>query len=117
MKDFIKEYMIPKQTYYLYFKNKSLEPIYIRIFQKYFRNNAFILVISNLILTDVTDEDEQKQKLQQYHETKTSHRGIQENTNAIKRIFYWPKLDQDVKDYVNTCEICQKLNMKDTQQN
>lgn len=56
------------------------------------------------ILTDVTDED--KQKLQLYHETKTSHRGIQENINAIKRIFYWPKLDQDVRDYVNSCEIC-----------
>ncbi|KAK9711421.1 Integrase zinc binding domain [Popillia japonica] len=42
------------------------------------------------------------------HETQTSHRGIVENTTAIKKHFYWPNLEQDVKNYVNSCEICQK---------
>lgn len=105
---FIREYMVPKQNYCLHFTNKLFEKKFIRIFKGFFKNNAFTLCISNIMLSDILDEEEQKQKLQYYHETKTSHRGIQENLKAIKRLFYWPKLDQDVKDYINSCEICQQ---------
>lgn len=105
---FTKENMRPGQTYCIYFKNKNLEPVFIRTLQEYFKNNAFNIHITNTLLTDVIDEDEQKLKLKYYHETKTSHRGIQENLQAIKKSFYWPKIDQDVRDYVNSCDICQQ---------
>lgn len=104
----IKEHFTPKCTYCLHFKDKSLEPIVITNFQKYFKNDSFKLFISNTILEDVEDIEEQKQKLKYYHETKTSHRGIQENILALKKRFYWPNLENDVKMYVNLCEICQK---------
>lgn len=59
-------------------------------------------------MEDVENIEEQRQKLKYYHETKTSHRGIQENIVALKKRFYWPNLESDVKMYVNLCEICQK---------
>ena len=106
--EIIKNYFIPGNTYCLHFLNKSLEPLIIRIFQKYFTNNSFKLYISNTLLEDITDLEEQKLKIKYYHETKTSHRGIQENIISLKKNFYWPNLENDVKTYVNLCEICQK---------
>nr|CAH7758804.1 unnamed protein product [Callosobruchus chinensis] len=64
--------------------------------------------ITRKILEDVIDLEEQKQKINLYHETKSSHRGITKNSLAIKKHFYWPNLDIDVRNYVNSCEICQK---------
>lgn len=104
----IKEHFVPKTTYCLHFLNKSLEPFILGIFQKYFKNNSFNLYISNTFLEDITDVEEQQLKVQYYHETKTSHRGIQENIISLKKNFYWPNLENDVKTYVNLCEICQK---------
>lgn len=104
----IKEHFIPKNTYCLHFQNKTLEPIIIRIFQKYFKNGAFTLYISNTLLEDITNKDEQQLKIKYYHETKTTHRGIQENILSLKKNYYWPNLENDVKAYVNICEICQK---------
>lgn len=104
----IKDNFAPNKTYCLYFKNETLEPIVINIFQKYFKNNAFKLYISRTLLEDVTDVEEQQLKIKYYHETKTAHRGIQENITSLKKRFYWPNLENDVKTYVNLCETCQK---------
>lgn len=103
----IKEHFIPKLTYCMFFQNKNLEPIVLRIFQKYFKNGSFILYISDTFLEDVTEKDTQQEKIKLYHETKTSHRGITENIASIKKVFYWPNLEIDVKTYINLCEICQ----------
>ena len=35
------------------------------------------------------------------------HRGIQTTTERIKRSFFWPSLEADVREYVGRCEICQ----------
>lgn len=104
----IKEHFIPKNTYCLHFINKTIEPILLNTFQKYFKHNSFTLYISNTLLEDINNRDEQQLKIKYYHETKTSHRGIQENIIALKKNFYWPNLENDVKTYVNLCEICQK---------
>lgn len=103
----LKEYL-PPNTYCLHFPNKELEPVIIRIFQETFKNNSFKLFISNILLEDITDLDQQKEIIERYHTTKTSHRGITENIKNIKQIYYWPSLERDVINYVNTCEICQK---------
>ncbi|XP_050314887.1 uncharacterized protein LOC126749236 [Anthonomus grandis grandis] len=102
-----KDYL-PPDTYCLYFQNKELEPLILRIFQETFKNNAYKLVISNTLLEDVLNVDERKEIIERYHTTKTSHRGMTENIKNIKQRYYWPSLERDVIDYVNTCETCQK---------
>lgn len=73
-----------------------------------FKNNSFNLIISNTKVADVIDETERVEKIKYYHQTKTSHRGINENLTALRKNFYWPEMDKDVIDYINTCDICQK---------
>lgn len=106
--EIIRTHLEPKNNYCLYFACKDLELPFIRTFQKYFKNKSFNLLISNTMVTDVIEEDEKQLKLKFYHETKTTHRGIQENLQSIKKSFYWPNMDKDVRDYVNTCATCQK---------
>ena len=37
-----------------------------------------------------------------------AHMGINQTKAKISNIFYWPGMDDDVKQYVLSCEICQK---------
>lgn len=104
----IKTYFEPRKHYCVHFSHKEFEVPFIQTIQEFFKNKSFSLTISSLFVTDLQDEDERKLKLQQYHETKTCHRGIQENVNAIKKEYYWPNMYKDVTDYVNSCDMCQK---------
>lgn len=56
------------------------------------------------------DSDEEKQFIMNdYHLLPTSgHAGIRRMVNNIKRKFYWPGIENDVKSYVRKCEKCQK---------
>ena len=36
------------------------------------------------------------------------HLGIKKTTDLVKRDFYWPTMEQDVAEYVRTCDDCQR---------
>jgi hypothetical protein len=36
------------------------------------------------------------------------HMGITKTLKQIETNFWWPKLRDDVKTYVNTCDVCQR---------
>jgi hypothetical protein len=40
--------------------------------------------------------------------TESAHRGHAKTYNHIASTYYWPKMSQDIKIYVSTCDICQK---------
>ncbi|KAK9685669.1 Integrase zinc binding domain [Popillia japonica] len=61
----------------------------------------------NWILEDIEDKDEQLLKVKYYHEGKTSHRGINEVYQSLKRQYYWPNMEKSISTYINNCEICQ----------
>ena len=37
------------------------------------------------------------------------HGGIQPTTQAIELYFNWPRMRQDIEDYVSKCIVCQKV--------
>ena len=41
-----------------------------------------------------------------------AHMGINQTKAKISNLFYWPGMDDDVKQYVLSCEICQKKTNK-----
>lgn len=58
----------------------------------------------------IDSEEEQQYILHDFHLLPTAgHAGIRRMTNNIKRKFYWPGLDNDVKKFVNKCSKCQKM--------
>ena len=40
--------------------------------------------------------------------TESAHGGHAKTYNCIASTYYWPKMSQDIKKYVSTCNICQK---------
>lgn len=87
----IKEYLKPRNTYCLFFKTEELKIPFINCVIQHLKYNSFSFVISNKMTTDVTSEEERKLKLKYYHETKTCHRGINENLTALKKHFFGQK--------------------------
>ena len=104
----LKEYINPKQLYAIYFRHENIARVFITTAQKYFQNSSFKMVQCTNILEDLQLSEDQVEKLELYHTTKTCHRGINEMKMALNRRYYWPKLSEDVQNYVNNCEICQK---------
>lgn len=48
--------------------------------------------------------------LASYHDCKAGggHFGIKRTFAAIKQKYWWPKMYQQIKDYITTCDVCQK---------
>jgi hypothetical protein len=62
--------------------------------------NTYLLVIPKSMVRYV---------LEQAHDTPTAgHFGIKRTLETLRSRFYWKTLDQDVKNYVKTCDKCQK---------
>lgn len=103
---FVKEYVVSKVKYHLYFKKPIYEK-FANVLQTYFKNSQINMVKCNQLLQDVTDEDEITTTIQLYHEGKTNHRGIDETEKAIRKQYFWPNQRKSIQNYINQCELCQ----------
>lgn len=72
---FIKEYILAKIKYCIFFKIELCENLSI-VLQKYCKNSEINFVKCTQYLTDVTVEDEIIQIITNFYEGKTTHRGI-----------------------------------------
>lgn len=60
-------------------------------------------------IVDIKCSTQVKSILKQFHDSKLGgHLGADKTIEKIKRYFSWPRLSTDVKNYVRSCEICQK---------
>lgn len=58
----------------------------------------------------IDSEEEKKYILHDFHLLPSAgHAGVRRMTNNIKRKFYWPGLDNDVKTFVSKCVKCQTM--------
>lgn len=102
-----KNYINPKFTYAIYFSNETYIPQINEILRTTFKNNAYKLIKTNIILEDLNDEHQQQDLIRNTHEGKTNHRGILETESRIRRTYYWPGIKKNVTDFINVCDICQ----------
>ena len=50
------------------------------------------------------------QILYDHHDTPVAgHQGIERTFEAIHKLFYWPKMNNDVRQYVKSCDTCQRI--------
>lgn len=102
------EYCLPKANYYCFFPTDTL----------YNEFSKYIISISNVNspkfyrcttqVTYILDKDQRINQIQNYHEGKSNHRGIAETTEHIKRKYYWKGISNDIKNYIDNCQICKK---------
>ena len=106
--DFLKNYVDSKRSYAIYLQNPQLLEFFTVAIQNYFKNSTFKLIMTTKFLTDVETIDEQNNKLEYHHVYKSGHRGINEVKASLSNRYYWPKMFEDIQNYVNNCEVCQK---------
>ena len=104
----LKEFIDPKQTYAIYFRDPNLGQQFTVTVQNLFKNSSYKIIMCTTFLEDIILHNDQQEKLTLYHATKTCHRGITEMKTALCSKFYWPKMVIDIENYVNNCEICLK---------
>lgn len=61
-------------------------------------------------ITRVENEEEKSFILNDYHLLPTAgHAGVRRMINNIRRSFYWPELEHDVRQFVKKCDKCQLM--------
>lgn len=105
--NFVKEYIIPDKMYHLYFDNPNTYEPFCEVLRKNFKWPSIKFKRCTIKLIDVTDKNSIKEIIQNYHESKTNHRGIDETEQRIKVKYYWPNLKSSIQTYIDDCEVCQ----------
>lgn len=71
------------------------------------RKGPRVCIINNV--KTIYNNDDRKVILNDFHLLPSSgHAGMRRMTNNIKKYYYWPGLDNDVKNYVKRCDKCQR---------
>lgn len=100
----LKEFCDPSKTNGLNTSEEILGQLQ-EVFKKYFSRSGILKIrFTQTILRDVTDVEEQEKIIRETHNR--AHRGIQENKFQILREFYFPKIMQQLKNYIRVCDNC-----------
>jgi hypothetical protein len=85
-------------------KNYSLDDRGILYFQRTKDQKPRRVIIGN---------QEMKRILKEFHDKpRGGYLGIDNTIEWIKKNLYWPKMNDDIEDYVRTCTICQKRKIR-----
>ncbi|CAH2019369.1 unnamed protein product [Acanthoscelides obtectus] len=95
--NFVKEYIVPDVPYYIYFEDPDIYEPFSGALQKYFKWPSIKFKRCLEKLLDITSNDEIKSLIQNYHEGKSNHRGIDETYSRLKQKYYWPNLKSSVQ--------------------
>ena len=54
-----------------------------------------------------------QQIMQEFHASKIGgHEGVTKSVSRICKQFHWPKMQQDIRDFVRECTICQRAKVE-----
>ncbi|KAH9641820.1 hypothetical protein HF086_005360 [Spodoptera exigua] len=96
----INELVIIKSKQYERFVNDFIKEI------SHLKDVPKLLVIKDVIR--VTDKDTKTVILNDFHLLPTSgHAGVNRMLNNIRKYYYWPRMTNDVSEYVKKCKNCQ----------
>lgn len=109
----IKDYIIPRATYNIYFEPPELHYQFCDIVRKQLNWPNYKFIYTKNKVSDVSIE-EIPQDIQNYHEDKTNHREINKTETRIKYRYYWPSMRNSIETYINTCNICQRTKYERT---
>lgn len=90
---------------YYHLKYDNIRPMLRFIFDK---TNTKVEIFDPPINNDLTDEEINK-ILHEFHNSPTGgHKGVSKTYRKIKQYHKWPKMFEQIKNFVKSCEVCQK---------
>ncbi|MBW0510455.1 hypothetical protein O181_050170 [Austropuccinia psidii MF-1] len=95
----------------------QLEEPWLRVYKD---NKLFLIDVllyhreNHTSILTIVDRDHISLILQEYHDCPyMGHMNEDRTKERVARTAWWPKWEQELSEYINTCEICQKENRKD----
>lgn len=86
---------------------EEIIPVIQSVYHDFFcRNRHLKIVISQRFLRDVTTPEEENELIEKTHNR--AHRGIQENLEVLKREFFFPKMKNKIRKFINLCTSCKE---------
>ena len=91
-----------------------LNNVLYHIFSPRIKKADNIIKEENMILQLAVPQCKRKEILTAYHDCKAGggHFGVKRTFAAIKQKYWWPKMYQDIHDYVSSCDICQRVKVE-----
>ncbi|CAD7087800.1 unnamed protein product [Hermetia illucens] len=83
--------------------------VQLQIFELYSNNRNLKFIKCTSKASDLINEEQCYGKIKEIHE-KGNHRGIQENFEEIKHLYYYKKIIQLITKYINNCEYIRERN-------
>jgi hypothetical protein len=75
-----------------------------------FRNDEIKIYIIKNEIENVSDKIRQKEIISEFHDQKLGgHCGIRSTMNKIKSLYFWPHMENDIKNFIKTCDKCQMI--------
>ena len=71
-------------------------------------------ILGEIVLQLLVPSSRRKHVMELAHDICGGHQSLKRTKQRIELTFYWPTLNQDVKEYVKTCRICQLKKRKTT---
>jgi hypothetical protein len=77
------------------------------------QHNGLYLLHGRICIPD--DTTLRRRLLREFHEAPYSgHHGIKRTLDAAARVYWWPRMGHEVREYVNSCLSCQQNKVKNT---
>lgn len=106
------------QTYLGYIQSKNEKSNFRRQTKSYYLSNHILFHKKNSVRV-IFDEKKRRIILKMVHEGSEEsieavalsiHRGMDATINMLNQRCYWPSITSDIKSYIKTCDICQRIN-------
>lgn len=110
IKNFLKKHIDIKNRYYIYFEEDQFREDFTKVIKKLYKEGIkkFIECTQRVVL--LTDEEDQKNLIMNYHKGKTCHRGINETYNKLRRHYFWKNNMRDmIAAVISACEECKRM--------
>lgn len=106
---FLKEHINPKVKHFLYFEEEIHRRQFAQAAIKLFKKGTVKLYECTKRVTFIENEEEQRQIVLRYQDSKTCHRGINETLMKLKRTYFWDNMNVTVASVINACETCKTI--------
>lgn len=79
------------------------------LLEEHLKNMNVHIAIHTDQIIQLTDPRQIQNAMEMYHTTRLGgHCGIQRMISTMKRVYTWPTMIKDIKEYVNTCAVCDR---------
>ena len=101
--------LIRGKVYHMYFLSDTVKEKVIDLYRKQEIIKGIHLIICTKQVQTIENANEQRRIIEDYHNSKTNHRGETETLKKLQRQYYWIKQIETIREIIKRCEVCNRV--------